>query len=212
MHLQLAEGKRKFRYGGFAERKHKFNRINSELLDDANPFIYVPDPSGQSRGVFVREDHFDSLTPFEWRQLMVQLAPHQPEVEDGTMSEGNFMNDRASRKARREERKQNRTEKKELKNKKREAKNEILKARAVAKKEGRGADVLGSVIDGVKSIFGKGETESEYDTTTTNTPRPKAPAPPEDEDSEGIFSTKNLLIAGGLALAGGVLYYTVRNK
>lgn len=142
-------------------------RALSEEESD-NPYVVLPahvSPTGAT--LAVREDYFDDLDDNEWRGLMFQLLPYQPQVKQG-MSEGMFLAAKADRKKRREDRKKQKEEKKKLKLDKKAAKNEIKKARAQAKREGRGADILGSVIDGISNIFGKGG-EEETATTTTDT-------------------------------------------
>ena len=198
MYLQLAENKNRKVYGGFSQE---------EKIE--NPYIFVPDPSGNSSGVWIREDYFDYLSPFEWRKLMVDLAPFQPDNGSG-MSEGMFLNDRASRKAKREEKAKTKAEKKQLKNDKKDAKNKLIQARGEAKKSGRGADVLGSVIDGVKSIFGKPDSTATDSTT--------APLPPDDGGGDGgsdegtPFYKNPLVIGGGILVLAGGIYLATRKK
>lgn len=192
MYLQLAEEPERKSYGGFQQNK-----------GEDNPYIFVPDPSGQSSGVWIREDYFDYMTPFEWRKFMIEVAPFQPGAGQ-PMSEGNFLNDRASRKAKRDDRNKAKQEKRDQKNKKREAKNELIKSRAQAKREGRGGAVLDSVINGVTSIFGKPGAGAE--TMPSDIPDDYVP----EETPSPWYKNPLVIGAGILILAGGA--YAISRK
>jgi len=188
----------------------------AEGEDEANPFIYIPkDVTGLDKGVYIREDHFDYLPNDEFNVLMQQLAPFQPEVHQG-MSERYFLHDRASRKANREKRKQDRATKKEMKNQKKDAKNALIRARAAAKSEGRGGNVLGAVVDGLKSVLGKTDSSDTGSDTDSGNP------PPSNNNSGGgggggtttdtkpFYTNPYVIGAGALGLAA--LAYSFSHK
>jgi len=139
MYLQLAEG--------YQPPSQYYMPPHSYMGEkEENPYVFVPDTTGETRGTMVREDYFDFLDEEEWITFMEQLSAYQ----DMGMSEFAFLSAKGRRRRRRAERQKLRAEKKR-------AKNEIRLARAQAKREGRGGDVLDSVIGGITSIFGRGE-------------------------------------------------------
>lgn len=194
MYLQLAES-------GNTPATRKVSRYSPS--DNDNPYIFVPNATGG--GTFVREDLFDDLSDFEWRSLMAQLAPYQPDVQQG-MSESSFMGDRASRKKRREDRARKKTEKDVQRKVKRELKNKMKEARIQAKKEGRGANILGSVMDTIGGFFGGGQAPPD-------TYAPDAGAgPPDDEETEPFYKNPIVIALGVTALAGGIYYFGFAKK
>lgn len=48
-----------------------------------NPYLYVPSTDGGD-GIYVREDYFDDLPHNDWMDVMLTIAPYQPQA----MSEG----------------------------------------------------------------------------------------------------------------------------
>jgi hypothetical protein len=120
MYLQLAEGKKRRRgrvqVSGYTSnvsahtRRYPLNE-NGEI---SNPYIFIPNHS-QGGGLYVREDKFDGLPANEWAKFMRDIAPYQPEVEQGSLSEPMFLASRASRKENRERKAEAKTAKKEAK-------------------------------------------------------------------------------------------------
>jgi hypothetical protein len=160
-----------------------------------NPFIFVPDFTGNSKGIFVREDYFDDLDDKDWNVLMQQLSPYQPEINAG-MSEDYFLSSRAERKARREK-------KRELKMQKKEAKNAIKFAKSESIKSGNRADIFKNIVSGASSIassiFGGGGQPSDsvtYDTAPDDT-EPETP-------KKTIWQNPLTYIIGGTVLIGGI--------
>lgn len=222
MYIQLAERrpKRRTKVQSYRRRSNTVRshyRSLSETSPDAgNPYVFIPEGLAQQYGfpgaIKIREDLLDGMVPSEWRMLMAQIAAYQDSVQSGQMSEAHFMADRASRKAKREEKKkkkeENKTQKRQTKKEKKDAKTEIKKARAQAKREGRGADVLGSVIEGAKGMFGL---------TTDAGSTDDADLPPGDgggSEDEPWYTTTGGMIgiaAGVLALAGGAYYISKRS-
>jgi hypothetical protein len=185
MYLQLAEG--------------------GDDSTESNPYIFVPAGLyGMPKSVYIREDYFDYLPNIEFNEMMRQLAPYQPEVQQG-MSERGFLHDRASRKARREE-------KKKLKNEKKAAKNELIKARAVAKTEGRGGDVLKSVVSGLSNIFGKGDSSGTTDVAPPPSPPGGGGGGGDDDDEPTPFYKNPWVIGGAALLTGGIIYAVTRKN
>lgn len=217
MYIQLAERrpkKRRTRVSGYTRRRNTvrshYRSLSEDSPDADNPFVYIPEEAAIQYGlpgnVQIREDYLDFLSPSEWRMLMAQIAQYQPAVYEGTMSEGMFMADRAARKAKREARQQKKEDRNKRRNTRREAKDELIKSRAQAKREGRGSDVLGSLIDGAKNIFGA---------TAGGGAAPEDYAPPSnggDDDKETPwYQTTGGMIGigvGVLALAGGAYALT----
>jgi hypothetical protein len=167
MYLQLAE-----------------NRTPSSQSD--NPFIFIPDTSGQSKGLWVREDYFDSLPDDEFNRMMRKLAPFQPGT-NGAMSEGRFLASRASRR-------QKRAEKKEK------------KAQIKKENKDRRASTIANLVNtfgGVaSSIFGK---KASPETEPETTPETEAPT------STPLYKNPFVILAG-LGLVGGGIYLATRNR
>lgn len=182
----------------------------SGFSEPANPFIYVPDPTGLTSGMYVREDHFDNLNNAEWRQMMANLAPYQPSVQNGVLSEGRFLNDRASRKAKRQEKRETRQEqkaaKKESKVEKRDSKSAARETRAEAKKikaetgARPGADILNKLIDtaGLFMPGGKEDSVEKHPEKSTGSKKP--------------FYKNPLVIGGGVLLLAGGIYLATHTK
>lgn len=213
MYLELAESghrpikgllqeKRSVNVSGYRRRANNVPRHKRTLSEDENPnpYIFVPDATGG--GKWVREDMFDSLDSLEWRKLMYELAPYQPGVNTGQLSESQFMSDRATRKAKREDKK---TGRKTAKTAKKTGKEEKKKEKRTARTENI-KNIMGGITGAVKNIFGKGDAESEATGGTSPLPEP-------DEEIKKTFLQQYqtpLLIGGGLALAGGIYYFATR--
>jgi hypothetical protein len=186
--------------------------LSEDSPDAGNPFVFIPEQAAAQYGlpgnVQIREDWLDFLTDSEWRMLMAQIAQYQPAVYEGAMSEGQFMADRASRKAKRQKREENKQKKKESKQTKRDARNKIKESRAKAKAEGRGADVLGSLIGGAKEIFGVSKPSDDY-------LPPDDGGDDDDKTDKAWYETTGGMIgigAGILLLAGGGYALSQRGK
>lgn len=118
-----------------------------------NPYVFIPDLSGQTAGFQVREDWFDWMTPEEWRSFMLELLPYQPPVASGAMSEGEYLLSglfglippRATRIA-------NRTAKVEAKTAKQNAKADLKNAKADRKAAGGGSG--GGILDTISGAIG----------------------------------------------------------
>src|SRR3989304_5450126 len=123
MYIQLAERRprTRTRVSGYKRRANSvrshYRSLSEDSPDADNPFVYIPEEAAIQYGlpgnVQIREDSLDFLAPSEWRMLMAQIAQYQPAVDDGTMSEGQFMADRASRKAKREKKQKDKEKKSE---------------------------------------------------------------------------------------------------
>lgn len=152
-----------------------------------NPFIFIPDTSGQSKGMYVREDYFDSLTDDDFNRMMRKLAPFQPEVNTGQMSEGRFLASRASRKKAREEKK---TKKEETKQKNKDRRAETI------------SNLVQTVGGVASSIFGK-KVES--------APAPESLEPEGQTEPTPLYKNPLVLIAGAGLLGAGI-YFATRPK
>ena len=128
--------------------------------------------------------------------MMRKLAPFQPEVQAGQMSEGRFLASRASRKAKRREKESQKAEKKRTKA---ETKKENKERRA--KTISNIASSFGGVVS---SIFGKpvpgGETAPEEELPGTEIPEKKS-----------LLSNPLVWIAGVGLVAGGI-YFATRKR
>jgi len=151
MYLQLAESDtylvRSYRRKANTVKKHRRHFLSEE---GDNPYIFLPDFTGNSKGTYIREDLLDGLTNDEYTRLMQQLAPYQTQVQKNQLSEKRYLSGRAERRQKRAAR----AEKKTMRVDRKAARNELIRARAKAKAEGRGGDVLGSVLDTVQSVTG----------------------------------------------------------
>lgn len=188
------------------------NSRQGNVKDNANPYVFVPDITGNSRGFYVREDNFDDLDDKDWNALMVQIAPYQPQVQNGGMSEDYFLSNRASRKAKREQKTKDKQEK-------RQAKNAIKKAKAVSIERGDRKDMLNNLVGGLTNIFGKkdstatapGDSTNVDTTDTTNIDRTKAPEPGAPPESFWDKYKTPILIGGTVLTIAGIAY-SVHNK
>jgi len=175
-----------------------------------NPFIYVPDPTGTTGGMYVREDHFDNLNPGQWRQMMANLAPYQPTVQNGVLSEGMFLNDRAARKAKREDKKEKKQQQKEEKKESKITARDSKSAARVTKAEGKkikaesgerpGKDILAKLID-TAGAFMPGKKE-EAEATPEAGPRKSGDKKP--------FYKNPYVIGGGILVLAGTIYAVTR--
>lgn len=179
------------------------------MVCDEPRYIYIPPmiaaEYGLPGGVRIREDYLDYLTPQEHRILLAQIGGEQPEVYSGQMSLNSYMADGATRRKRREEKKaakqKKREDKNERKNKKNAAKADLIAARAQAKREGKGGDVLGSVMSGLGSVLGIAAPGSQApDTTVYDDEPPSTPA-----QSQPWYTTP--LGIGGIVLGTAALGY-----
>lgn len=165
-----------------------------ETEKELNPFIFVPDISGQSKGMYVREDFFDSLTDREFDEMMNTLAPFQPDVQARTMSEDWFLADRASRRRKRAEKDAKKREKKAGKEQKRK---ENKERRAETLKS-----IVGSFGGAVSSIFGKPAPGGDEVTS---------PEPEPETESKPIWKNPLFWVGTGLVVGGGI-YLATRKR
>ena len=220
MYLQLSEGytappmyymserrKRTTHVKGYRRAANRVPAHTRSLSEEAgvddNPYIFIPDVTGQNQGYMVREDNLDDLSNAEWNQLMFEVAPYQPQVQQG-MSENMFLADRAARKAKR-------AAKQAAKEEKKAAKTEIKKARAEKIRSGGGggsgildgiSGALGSVLGGVFGITpAAGQTPG------------GAPADTESFWDKEIFGIPTkIAVPVGIAAAVGTGYYITRKR
>ena len=165
-------------------------------------YVFIPAGfRGAMKDSYIREDLFDNLSPYDYQQIMQELAPYQ----------NTGMSDKASRKADREAKKTAKADKKATQGggARREARAERQSQRQQAridkKSAGGGAGgFLDKVIGGAKDIFGKGVDvqatggglDINYDTT------------------EPTFFEKYKipLIIGGVAVVAGGVYMLTKKK
>ena len=213
MYLELAENylgaKRNwYNVGGYNRKANHVpahtRRYSGMNEGPTNPYIFMPNME-TGGGLYIREDKFDSMPNDQFKMLMRQLAPYQPEVENGQMSEQQFLGNREDRKKNRESKRNRRDQKANSKAESRTTRANAKQTRADAKKSkadsGQGGfdwdkvkDVGGSLIG---SIFNKGGDASGGEVAPiVETPFYKKPA----------------VIIGGVVVLGVVGYMLTRKK
>lgn len=172
---------------------------------NSKPYIFIPGAGPNRKGIYIREDHFDKMPTFQFYQALKELAPHQREVLNGSMSENEYMLSKGRWRKRREEKQEQKKEKRAAKTERiqsksvaRQTRAEARKARAERGEESEGKKIFSSVLDTAKGIIGSKVGGQSY-----------APG-----DAEGGGETKKPwykttpgivgLVAGGLLLVGGV--------
>jgi len=185
------------------------------LQEETNPYIFIPDFENGG-GIYIREDKFDSMPTEQFKLFIQKLAPLQPDVQKGVLSEMEELSGRAERKARRDEKKdlklekkenkeERKTDKNERKNKRRDSKDEARQSREERKAEKGGfdwdkaKDVAGNLIG---KFTGKGGAE---DTGGADTGGGGGAEPTP-------FYKNPIFIVGGLLLIGGGIYLATRPK
>jgi hypothetical protein len=185
-YLQLADNA----YSHLAQRPNEY-------------YIFIPQGfRGAAKDSYIREDLFDNLSPYDYAEIMEELAPYQ----------NTGLSDKATRKADRAAKKDAKAAKKATQGggARREARSERQSQRQQAridkKAAGGGAGgFLDKVIGGAKDIFGKGVDvqatggglDINYDTT------------------EPTFFEKYkipLIIGGVVVVAGGIYLVTKKKK
>lgn len=228
MYLQLAENKKRRRGTVAVESYQRSSHVSShgrrfplrENKPKKNPYIFVPNFE-QGGGIFIREDKFDGLTDNQWSMFMRILAPYQPQVQNGAMSEPMFLSSRAERKANRDRKREAKTSKKEAKTQskidKNDRKNQRTESRAEARE--RRADAKQSRAER-KAEGGGFDWDKAKDTAGaligkfTGGGQESAPGDGGSESSAGGFNFKSPLFIGGVALVviGGIVYAVTRPK
>jgi len=197
MYLQLAEDTtlakrytnvKKYFRNSHTTAGHNVKAHRRQLSEEPeNPYIFIPDKTGTTKGIWIREDQFDWMSPLEWRQFVAELAPYQPEVIEGGMSENIYLASRATRKAKRAVKQKKKELNKEHRAEVRTQRGETIK------------NLFGTIGGVAKNIFGQPEAPAGGEEAGGGG------APPEKEP----FNYTPILIgAGVLALAGGVYYFT----
>lgn len=118
--------------------------------NSSKPFIFIPGME-EGQGTYVREDHFDHVPAHAFVSMLKKLTPHQREVICGSMSEGEYMADKASRRKKRQQRQDDRHEKKQSKISLRKAKGEAKIKRAGS---GKGKAIFDKILDTAGGIVG----------------------------------------------------------
>jgi LPXTG-motif cell wall-anchored protein len=170
-----------------------------------NPYIFMPNFESGG-GLYIREDKFDSMPNDQFKMLMRQLAPYQPEVQTGQMSEQQFLGNREDRKKNRESKRNRRDQKANSKAESRTTRANAKQTRADAKKSkadsGQGGidwdkvkDVGGSLIG---KVFNKGGDEGADASAMVPEPKP--------------FYKNPIVIVGGIIVLAGAGYLLTRKK
>ncbi|MEI8136124.1 MAG: hypothetical protein WCH21_02250 [Bacteroidota bacterium] len=205
MYLQLAERAKKVKVGTYARSGYvkAHTRKFPTLSENENPYIFIPNVDGG--GVYIREDKFDSMPHDQFVKFVATLAPYQPEVKAGELSEGEYLASRSERKAARQKKKDLKNEEKESKTKRKEEKSAskaaVRQAKADKKTSGKGFDwdkagEIGGKLIG--KITGKGEEDASGNAGAAIEPTP-------------IYKNP-LFIAGGAALLLGGIFLATRKK
>jgi len=200
MYLQLSE---KVPVRGYNRRGGRVRKHTRTLNESPEPtYVFMPDPTGKTTGIWVREDYFDNLPENEFVALMNKLEPYQP--EDGMMH-GGLLNKLFP----------GRADRVEARNEKKDAKTEIKLAKAEAIKAGTYtspvADIIGNVASTAANIFGgsigagnKGLPTEYPGSGGSATVNPDAIAKP-------WYKKPVVWVVGGLALAG-IGYVVVKKR
>lgn len=206
MYLQLAEKpKRKkgeVRVSGYNRSGHvnahgrRFPMLNEQTPE--NPYIFFPTPDGN--GIFVHESKFDGLTSSEFRKLILELAPYQQEIQDGSISEPMYLASKEDRKRKKEDKMQGKEDKNKRKNEKAESKNEARQSREERKKNRKPID-FGGIIDSASGFVSKFKKGGADDQTVMPEIAPEKP-----------FYLNPLFIGGAIAIVGGAIYFGTRKK
>lgn len=150
-------------------------------------YIFVPnDESGQD-GIYVREDYFDDLPAAEWENVMMQLAPYQPEQLSGIFS---GMKERIA------ERRERRTDRRETR---------------ATKRETRAAQggIFGGIGKSIAGIFGGGGQQAlAPDTSTRDFSVGFTDTPPSFLDKNKAW----LIPVGIVTVVGGIYLATKKKK
>jgi hypothetical protein len=126
----------------------------SEISNPKSPkfgYIFVPNFTTGHGGMFIREDKFDYMTPKQHLDFLAKVAPYQPSVTSGSMSESKFLSNRADRVKRRDARIARKDTKAADKEQRQEERTESKDAARAAR---GGKDILGQVISGAQGIIG----------------------------------------------------------
>ena len=175
-------------------------------IDSSDPYIFFPD--GHGGGMFIHESKFDSVPEETFKRLMLQLAPFQPSVQSGELSEPVFLADRASRRDRRERKKEAKTAKKEAKTQKKQAKAEAVKLKAESKAEKRAQGKGGVDWEKVKDVGGS--LISKFTGKGDGTQVDSEPYTPQGDSTP--FYKKPAVLIGGAVLLGAGIYLATRKK
>lgn len=158
-----------------------------------NNYTFVPGVNG-AKGVWVKDDNFDNLSPAEFNRVMDMLEPFQPMSEMSTR--------------RRKEKKDLKTEKRKAKLERRRARTELVKAKAEGVRSGTftpgGAvsDIIGNVSDVASKILNKGGAGGgEVERT-----------PDENTGEDTPFYKKPIVLIGGAVALGLVIFLATRKR
>lgn len=227
MLLQLAEKPSSVRVSSYTRKAkvkahtRSFPSLREHAhIDTSDPYIFFPD--GQGGGMFIHESKFDSVPEDTFKRLMIQLAPFQPSVQSGELSEPVFLADRNERRKERQEAKSRKreakTQKKESKGSAQRERQERKKLKAESKAESRskraeakltkaqtgGGFDVSKLTDTASSLIGKftGKGGDGGDIPTGTTP----------ETSSSAWYKNPVVIVGGVALLGAGIYLATRTK
>lgn len=168
-------------------------------------YIFIPEGfRGALKDSYIREDLFDNMDPYDYAEIMRELAPFQ----------NTGMSDKASRKADRAAKKDAKAAKKATQGggARREARasrqSQRQQARIDKKAAGGGAGgFLDKVIGGAKDIFGKGENSLDVQAGGGGLEIDY------NQGEESFFSKYKIpLIIGGVAVAAGTIYLVTKKK
>ena len=163
-------------------------------------YIFIPAGfRGAAEDVYIREDILDDLPPNEYRAIMQELAPYQPQ--------GLSAGDKASRKAARAEKKAGKggAARRDAKLKRVEAR-QAGKAERVAK-GGGAANIFGKVLDTAKGFIQNKDLDVEFDQGGG------VNVAFEPETEESFFSKNKIpLLVGGAVVVAGVIYLATKKK
>jgi hypothetical protein len=172
-------------------------------------YIHIPahiSSTGSSQ--LIREDFFDILPDSKYYAVMENLEPYQ-------LSEGLYLQDKASRQARRDSRKTRKTTKQEQKQRRAEAKTIIREKKASGEMKTTGENIkegLTGVLDTVSNIFGGGQVATEFEIESGQKPSFEF-GYKGGTKATWIPGIENwIVIAGGGVILLGGLYFLTKKK
>jgi hypothetical protein len=213
MYLQLAEKPKRIQVGGYKRKSYVSPHSRRYPLSEPaeNPYIFIPDVQNGG-GLYIREDKFDSMPEEQFKRFVMAIAPWQPEVQNGAMSESMFLSNRAERKENRSRRKEAKTEKKEQRATNKQDKNQRKNDRRASKDEARASK------EERKSNRKGFDWDKAKDTASSLISKFTGKGGEDESGNAGggtdatPFYKNPLVLVGGALLIGGGIYLATRPK
>jgi len=167
-------------------------------------YIFVPQGfKGSQKDMYVREDAFDNLSSAEYQQLMFELEPYQNKGMSGKADRQQRKDARAAKKAT-----QGGGARRDARAMRQKGRQDSKLARVQA--GGGIGNILGKVVDGAKSIFGK-DADTGLDVSYSGGDGTQIDVNTGGEPSF-MEKYKVPLIIGGVVLVAGGIYLATKKK